>query len=246
MCGDTLLFGGMISALFQTSELTYLATIVGLIFCAGFSFVLKNLSKIYQGLLLKVMSKVQCTHPDWPNYVDKQITRRAEALMERESGVEIIFLIMAVSVCTYCLYLYLITKPGIALDDPDLEIIPFFHSYWKTKTIKSLVGKRIFEGMISISNIFAYLSCTIFMIYTIFNLEAHIKEVNNLLGDAINNDVEKYMTFGELHWPSKEVSDFKLDCYLIQNSKKFCRQGYEKSIEKQYIKMIKYHQFIHR
>lgn len=240
--GDILLIGGMIFALFQTREMIYLITIIATLFSICFGCSLRYLSKIYEKLLLRIISTVLSTHPDWPEFISKEICFGAESRTERNFGLQITLVFFTLTFCLFCPYFYLITKPGITLDHPDLQLIPYFYPSWKTKTLRQHLSKRFFEGLIAFSCMVGYFTFTAFMIYSINNLEVHIRQVNILLNNTIAVQVEKYMTLKRLYTPDRQ---YIYEDYILKYGGSW-KQRYVNSTNEEFKKIIQYHRFIHR
>lgn len=241
--GDVLLYGGMLFALFQTRDLTYLSSIIAMLFCISFGLGLRYVSKFNEKLLERIMSRILSTYSEWPSFIDKKISQRAETQMEINSKVEITCLFFALTYCLYSPYFYFITKPGITLDHPDLQVVPYFYPFWKTKTLQQHLAKRFFEMLINFSCMVVYLSFTIFIIYAVANVEEHIKEINYLLENGIMTRVRKYMTMEEL---CNSHDQLICQSYILPNSNQEAKAKFVKSTEDEFTKIIKYQQFIHR
>lgn len=239
--GDILLLGGMIFGIVKTREMVYLSTILAIFICASYACAVRNLSKIYQKLLLQIISTVSATNPNWPEYIDKKISKKAEIQTERNSMVEMILILFMITFCIYCPYFYFITTPGITFDHPDLQIIPSFYPFWETKTFLQHFSKLFFEGLVSVSSMGGFLTFTAFMIYAITNLKTHIREINRLLRYAIAGQIEKYMTLEEL-----QTSRYTYESYILRKLSENAKREFARSTETEIIKIIKYHQFIHR
>lgn len=232
---------GMIFALFQTTDIAYLTVILGFIFCVIFSFSLQILNKINNKLLRQIINRVLCKHPNFPKFLRTEIATQSENQTEQEFGVEIILFMLSCSSCVFYPYLYLIVKPGITFDHPDLQVVPFFYTFWKTDTFLKYIVKSFFEGMISLSTITSYWNYTFFMTYTIINLKTHVGEINILLRDLIDTKVKRFMEMAKFHNGNGED-----DCFIFGNVNHTWKQKYEKSVNREFVKIIYHHQYIHR
>lgn len=236
-------FGGLIYAVFQATEINYLTTLLGVLSCITFSTALQILSKVYENQLLRITSKLLSTDPHLPNFVDNWITQKSEQQMEEKSGSGFLFLIFSLTVYMVCPQLYHFTKPEITLDHPDLQAIPFFHAYWRTDTFLKYMAKVIFEMFLCSASVISYWNFTTFMIYVVTNLETHIEEIRRLVSQAADENVKKYMSLEQF---SMMYSTYKCDCYTFGRAPAKLKHDYEKSIKKEFVKIIKYHQFIHK
>lgn len=241
--GDILLLGGMVFGMFQTREMIYLSAILATFFCVCFGTGLRNLAKIEEKLLLRIMAKVKATTPDWPSFVDKKLAEKAETQMERNSRLEFMLILVALTFCLYCPYFYFITKPGITWNHPDLQLVPYFYAQWETNTFPQHLSKRCFESLTALSCMVGYLSFTIFTAYAITNLQVHIEEINRLLRNAIMVQVEKYMTLGESHG-FRNLDTY--DSYIMADVSEKDKREFAKAINEEFSKIIQYHQFLHR
>lgn len=240
--GPCLTITGIILSVFATNEIRYLTLILGFMFCVTFGLSLQILFLLHKKLLLQIINRVLGVHLNYPDFIDKSITQAAEKQAEEKSTMEIVLFIWSSSLWMICPYLYLITKPGITLDHPDVQVIPYFYKIWKTNSISSFVIKKCAEFIISAAGLCVYYVFTIFITYTIANLEAHTKEINRQLINIIESEVKKYMKFQEF---SSSLTQ-KDSCFIFEHVANQKRRKYEKSINEQFAKIITYHNFIHR
>lgn len=234
---------GILLSLFATDEIRHLTQIIGFLFCFAFGSTMQILFIIHRKLLQQIISRILSTHNNYPNFIDKNITKKAERKAEEKSTVDILVYILTSSLWVLCPYLYLFTRPGIRLDHPDVQTIPYYYSMWKTDSILSFTIKKCMEVVASAAGLCTYYAFTVFITYTIHNLEAHSEEINLHLNNIIETHIRKYMKFNEL---SSTSSAQNCTYFLFERGGYEERKQYEKSIDEQFVKIIVYHNFIHR
>lgn len=238
----TLILGGLIPALFNTTEIQYLTVILGIFFCSTFCISLQIITKLHEKKLRRIIKGLLSEHPNFPDFVDKSFTQKAETATEQKYGSRILILVLSLSLYLICPLIYFLIRPEVSFEDPNLQPSPFFYSFWKTPTAAHFICKAILEMLIASSNIIAYWNFVIFMIYVVYNLEMHIQHIHYFFQNAIDVKIKMYMENAEL----KVSGDSKRDCSIKYPCSSKGKYDFVKSVNHEFVKLIKYHQFLHR
>lgn len=226
---------GMTIVVFATNEASYRTITLGLFSCIIFSCSLQLITKFSESALKKVTHKLR---QDTFSFAMRTINNEAEREMERKFWFWILALIISASAPVFCPYFYFLTKPEIFYDDPDLQIIPFFHTHWKTDTLFEYIAMVILQISICGIMMIAYWSLTMYTIYVVVHLQMHVETLKEEFNKVLNSYMEQHF----------EEHVVKYDQDFQTNNVVFIRKMTLKTLRNttEFINVIKYQQFIHR
>lgn len=234
--------GGMIFAFFSTTEITYRTVTLAIFLCAGFANSLQVMSKMHEKKLLRIIGGILSEHQKFPDWVTKNITRKAETEAEHKFGTRIFILMFSLGIYIPSPHLNFIIKPGIAYEDPDLQVIPYFHPWWKPHTATQFISKNFFEMLICCTTILSYYNFITIVVYAISNAQTHIQEINHSFRTAIEKNMKKYMTYADF----RIMPSYKCDSFIPKHQSRRWQHDFEHSTHEELVKLIKYQQFLHR